>query len=177
MLQFHKTFRFRHQFWTSLEKPLIENDAWKNQVHFALIDWSFEVWWKSFAKSFDEFFAWFENRACNFKNKTENSGPQMNSLISMPLIIKFMFLKKATKNDKIYTVNLTLTNRRWRFHNFLWTWTLIKDEVILHSFDSHFTQKSATMSFEDFFCMIRRQLSFSCQVVVRQSLSKYVVAI
>ena len=43
-----------------------------------------------------------------------------------------MLSKKAAKNYKIFTVDLTLTkltsNRRWRFRNFLWpsykTWTI-----------------------------------------------------
>ena len=48
--------------------------------------------------------------------------------------IKFMFSKKATKIDEIFTINLTFTkyissNRQWRFHHFLWNtnfnWPLV----------------------------------------------------
>ena len=56
----------------------------------------------------------------------ENWPPFVNpTLLNFaPFFLKFMFSKKATKIDQIFTIDLTFTkqvsNRRWRFRQFLW---------------------------------------------------------
>ena len=57
---------------------------------------------------------------------THNKKPlQFSKKFPRRCELKFMFSKKATKIDEIFTVNLTVTtyvlsNWRWRFNKFLW---------------------------------------------------------
>ena len=48
--------------------------------------------------------------------------------------VKFVFSKKATKIDEIFNVELTLSNRRWRFRQFLWQSCILMLYLIIRVF-------------------------------------------